>query len=68
MFYHCPHRTQAINGYHAQQAEEEHQLEEGQNQAVWDEYWSEKETQSKYSVSKKMKFYCYINKLSNYAS
>jgi hypothetical protein len=37
MFYYCPHRTQVINGYLAQQAEEEHQQEEDENRAAWNE-------------------------------
>ena len=52
MFYHCPHRTQTINLYMAQQAEEKHQLEEEKNEAIYNEYWAEKETELKEKFQK----------------
>lgn len=53
MFYHCHHRTQAINEYMTQQAEQEHQLEEEKNQAIWNEYWAEKESELKEKAASK---------------
>ena len=47
MHHHYPHFLQASMEYAAQQEEAKHQREQGEIQAAWDEYWSEKNAERK---------------------